>query len=60
MDWTRRHFVKMAGIAAVGAGFFGMAGLTAGCGEAKSSAVNSSALAIMRKFISRKILTLNI
>ena len=43
MNWTRRHFVKMAGIAAVGAGFFGMAGLTAGCGEAKSSAVNSSA-----------------
>ncbi len=42
MNWTRRHFVKMAGTVAVGAGFFGIAGLTAGCGEAKSSAVNTS------------------
>ncbi len=39
MNWTRRHFVKMAGMAAVGAGFFGIAGLTSGCGEAKSAAV---------------------
>ncbi|MBQ7476372.1 MAG: DUF362 domain-containing protein [Selenomonadaceae bacterium] len=43
MDLTRRRFVKMAGIAAVSAGFFGLAGLTSGCGEAKSSAVNKSA-----------------
>ena len=42
MNWTRRHFVKMAGMAAVGAGFFGIAGLTSGCGEAKSSAVNET------------------
>ena len=40
---TRRNFVKLAGVAAVGAGFIGFTGLTAGCGEAKSSAVKSSA-----------------
>ena len=43
MNLTRRHFVKMAGITAVGAGLFGLARFTAGCGEAKSAAVNSSA-----------------
>ena len=43
MNLTRRRFVKMVGVTAVSAGIFGLAGLTAGCGEAKSSAVNSSA-----------------
>ncbi len=43
MNLTRRHFVKLAGMTAAGAGFFGLAGLTAGCGEAKSAAENSSA-----------------
>ena len=46
MNLTRRHFVKMAGLTAVSAGLFGLAGLTTGCGEAKSAAVNSSADAI--------------
>ena len=44
MNLTRRHFVKLAGTAAVGAGFFGLAGLTAGCGEAKSAASKSEPL----------------
>ena len=43
MALTRRRFVKMAGAAAVGAGLFGLAGLSSGCGEAKSTAINSSA-----------------
>ena len=43
MNLTRRKFVKMAGATAVGVGLLGLAGLTTGCGEAKSSAVNSSA-----------------
>ena len=43
MSLTRRKFVKMAGAVAVGAGLFGLAGISAGCGEAKSAAINSSA-----------------
>ena len=44
MNLTRRRFVKLAGTAVVGAGFFGLAGLTAGCGEAKSAASKSEPL----------------
>ena len=43
MNLTRRKFVKLAGVAAVGAGFIGLAGLSAGCGEAESATVKSSA-----------------
>ena len=41
MNFTRRRFVKLAGTAAVSAGFLGLAGLSSGCGEAKSAAVKS-------------------
>ena len=45
MKLTRRKFMKMAGAAAVGAGLFGLAGISAGCGKAKSSSAKNSAVA---------------